>query len=262
MAHGGVKTFHAEFDYDISKESIEKYISNISVDDDFGGNDYKDSLDDKHRMSELILLRTHRVLYISNEFPNIKDLGPTGMMKDFQTFFKAHQVRLDFDLKRKPIRESIRNISGVIDNITYTYANFDTLPFEDLEEYRKYRSTNEPFSCLRTENDWGKFFLKLNDKEKGYKRRTPDEWTKLFSVIQGYRCGLWSLPELEECKNDDGSTNVKKVITVINDHNHSARKFNETAWKNARRPERASQMLPEDLIKELLEEFHYIPTSH
>lgn len=260
LAHGGVKTSHSEYDYASDKQSVLKYVDSIPDDDDFVGHTYKDSPEDRHRMAELILLRKHRVLYISREFPNIKDLGTSGTMKDFQTFCKAHQVRLDFDLKRKPVKKSIHNVSGEIDGIGFTYAIFDTEPFDTIEEYHQYRSVNESFDCLKTKEDWDSFYLKLNDRKLGHKRHTPDEWAKLFSVIQGYRFSFWSLPEIDACINDDGTMNVKKAIDVINSHNHSSRKFNESAWKNSRRPERASQMLPEEMIKDLLNEFNYVPS--
>lgn len=261
LAHGGVKTSHAECDYATDKNAVQKYVESISDEDDFGGSPYKDSAEDRHRMAELILKRTHRVLYVSREFPNTRDLGSSGTMKDFQTFCKGHQVRLDFDLKRKPIRSTIKDVSGTIDEISFTHACFDTEPFETVEEYREYRKANGAFSCLRTKSEWEMFFLKLEDREAGYKRHAPDEWTKLMSVIQGYRYGLWGIPELDACKNVDGVMDLKKALAVINSHNHSNRVFKETAWKNARRPERASQMLQEELIKDLLEEFKYVPTT-
>lgn len=261
LAHGGVATYHSEYDYGTEKEAVEEYVSKIADDDDFGGPEYKDSPKDKHRMAELILKREHRVLYVSREFPNIKDLGPAGKMKDFQTFYQSHQIKLDFDLKRKPVRETIKDVSGEIEGIDFTYAVFETEPFENLEEYRLYRSVAESFSCLRTKSEWDAFYLKMEDRMTGYKRHTPDEWTKLMSVIQGYRYGLWFLPELDECRNEDGSMDVKKVLTVINDHNHSSREFKESSWKNSRKPERASQMLPEEMIRDLLEEFDYIPND-
>lgn len=262
LAHGGISTIHSEYEYNTNKEYIEEYIGGIDIDDDFGGLHYKDSPNDRHRMAELILNRIHSILYISREFPNIKDLGPSGTMKDFNTFFKHHQVRLDFDLKRKPIRETICDVSGEIDGISYTHSVFDTEPFENIEEYQLYRAINKNITCLRTKADWDVFYLKMKDRELGYKRHTPDEWSKLVSVIQGYRFGLWSLPDVDACKNEDGSMNVKNAIDVINLHNHSTRTFNESAWKNARRPERASQMLPAEMIQDLLDEFKYIPTPN
>ncbi|KAB0578473.1 hypothetical protein EI53_00229 [Fusobacterium naviforme] len=146
LAHGGVTTSHSEYDYDTSKEAVKAYVDSISDDDDFGGSDYKDGLQDRLRMAELILKRMHRILYVSREFPNVRDLGPTGTMKDFQTFCRGHQVRLDFDLKRKPVRKSAHDISGVIDGIPFTHASFDTEPFESVEEYRQYRSVNASLS--------------------------------------------------------------------------------------------------------------------
>ena len=107
LAHGGVTTIHSEYDYNTDKASVQAYVDSIPEEDDFGGDTYKDSYEDKHRMSELILNRTHRVLYVSKEFPNTKDLGPTGNLKDFNTFHKAHQIRLDFDMKRKPVISAI-----------------------------------------------------------------------------------------------------------------------------------------------------------
>jgi|GEM_PF-654823 len=261
LAHGGVKTIHSEYDYDTDKKSVEKYVSSIADDDDFGGTGYKDSPKDRHRMAELILKRTHRVLYVTREFPNVRDLGTSGMMRDFQTFNRGHQVRLDFDLKRKPVRGTMRDATGTIDGIPYTHAVFETEAFDSVEEYRQYRSANETFTCLRMKADWEVFFLKISDRAEGYKRHTPDEWSKLISVIQGYRYGLWSIPELDACRNEDGSMDVSKAVAVINRHNHSTRKFNASSWKNARRPERASKMLPEEMIKDLLMEFRYIRTT-
>ena len=153
-------------------------------------------------------------------------------------------------------------MTGEIDGIAFTHAVFETEPFESIEEYELYRNVNASFDCLRTKSDWDAFYLKLEDRKNGYKRHAPDEWTKLVSVIQGYRFGLWSLPEVDACKNDNGTMSVNKMLNVINKHNHSNRKFNEVSWKNARRPERASQMLPEELIKDLLDEFNYIPTEN
>ena len=261
LAHGGVTTIHSEYDYDRDKAAINKYIAAIADDDNFGGHSYKDSPADKHRMAELILKRKHRILYVSKEFPNIRDLGPSGSMKDFQTLCKGHQIRLDYDLKRKPIRGTIVDVSGEIDGIVFTHAVFETEPFESIAEYELYRHVNANFDCLRTKSDWDTYYLKLEDRKTGYKRRRPDEWTKLLSVIQGYRFGLWDLPEVDACKNDNGTMDVKKVLDVINKHNHSSRKFSAVSWKNARRPERASQMLPEVLIQDLLDEFNYIPTE-
>ena len=96
-------------------------------------------------------------------------------------------------------------------------------------------------------DEWDKFFLKVDDRAKGYKRVTKDmEWSKLFSVI------LLDLPEVTAAES------VVEKIKVMNSHNHSKKIFNENAGKNARKPERSSQMLPQKLLLTLLMEFDYI----
>jgi hypothetical protein len=65
--------------------------------------------------------------------------------------------------------------------------------------------------------------------------------------------------------SDEGTTRksfiIDEDVAAINTHNHTNRVFNESAWKNARKPERASQMLPEELLKDLLKEFQYEPIA-
>lgn len=211
----------------------------------------KDTKEDAVKMAETILKRIGRVTYTTLEFVNQKEMVTTGC--DFYTFEQKRSIRLDFDFKRKPIRKSFQDVSGSIEGIDYEYVNFDTDPFDSIEEYEEFRRINENFNCLRTSADWQKFWLRLDDHKTGYKRNLSDmEWTKLFSVIQGYRMGLWDIPEITAC----GS--VAEKLAVINKHNRSGKIFNENAWKNARKPERASQMLPAEIIVDLLEEFGFV----
>ena len=211
----------------------------------------KDSYEDRYKTASVILSRTGKVEYTVKQFANVKDIS-LGKKHDFYTNSFTRGIRLDFDMKRKPIKESFAYVSGNLAGIDYEYANFDTAPFEDLDEYHKYRNTNSSFHCLKIKDDWDKFFLKLNDREMCYKRVTKDmDWNKLFSVIQGYRTGLWDLPEVTAAET------VADKIDVINKHNHSKKQFNENAWKNSRKPERASQMLSQELIMDLLKEFNY-----
>lgn len=211
----------------------------------------KDMKEDAVKMAETILTRTGRVTYTTLEFVNQKEMVMTGC--DFYTFERKRHIRLDFDFKRKPIRGSFQLVSGCIEDILYEYVNFDTEPFDTIDEYEEYRRINDNFNCLRTMSDWQKFWLRFEDHKIGYKRNLSDmEWTKLFSVIQGYRMGLWDIPEITACES------VSEKLEVINKHNRSGKIFNENSWKNSRKPERASQMLPAEIIADLLEEFCFV----
>lgn len=214
----------------------------------------KDSREDRYQTTKVILNRTGRIECTVKEFKNIKELSLKNM--DFHTEYVTRRIRLDFDMKRKPVRSSFETVNGVLEDIKYEYCNFDTEPFENLTEYHRYRDVNKSFNCIRTKTDWDRFYLKLQDRADGYKRVTKDmEWCKLCSVIQGYHSKLWDLPEVTDAET------VADKIAVINRHNHSKQIFKTDTWKNCRKPERASKMLPEEFIKDLLEEFNYIPTE-
>ena len=81
----------------------------------------KDTKEDAARMAETILTRTGRVTYTTLEFVNQKEMVTAGC--DFYTFRQKRSIRLDFDFKRRPIRESFHPVSGVIEGIEYEYVN-------------------------------------------------------------------------------------------------------------------------------------------
>ncbi len=214
----------------------------------------KGKKEDYFKMAETVVTRSGRVKCKTKEFVNQKELVTSGC--DFYTFEQERKIRLDFDFKRKPIRESFEAVSVIIDGAEYEYMVFDTEPFGTIEEYEEYRRINESFDCLRTNEEWQKFWLRLEDHKNSYKRNLSNmEWSKLFSVIQGYRMGLWDLPEITACSS------VAEKLSVINQHNRSGRPFNENAWKNSRKPERASQMLPPEFLKDILQEFGFVDTG-
>lgn len=168
---------------------------------------------------------------------------------DFSVSEVDRKVSMDFDMKRCPMYESGKTVYPEINNTSYEIFNFDTRPFNNIDEYIKYRDCKKHCKVLRIQQDWELFFAKLEVKEAGTCQHIKDlEWSKLFSVIMGYRIGLWDIPALGELKS------VAKKIEWINTHNHSSKKFTQNDWKNARRQERATQILPREMLFELFVE--------
>ena len=58
----------------------------------------------------------------------------------------------------------------------------------------------------------------------------------------GYRAGLYRIPPLDDRKR------VKDKIDYINQHSLSEKPFQESDWKNCRKPERQALMLPDDMV--------------
>lgn len=202
-----------------------------------------DSYEDRRWLMTQVLGRTGTVDYTEDEWTSFKDLvqGKPFMVKPV-----TRHIRMDFDMKRKPIRKSFATDKVLVDGKEYEIAHFDTEPFRNIEEFRFYRNKKKLTDVLRTESDWELFWLKLELNATGAQPRNM-EWAILNSCIMGYRSGRWDIPGLND-------KTVEEKCEWINTHNTSDRKFKTSDWKNARRPERQANMLPREMIKNKLEE--------
>lgn len=205
-----------------------------------------DSYLDRMWLMEQVLGRTGKVKYLVERWTSFRDLvhGKPPQMHE-----STVNARMDFDMKRKPDRSSFKTDRVELDGIEYEIAHFDTVPFETVEEFRLYRAKKELTTVLRTEEEWKLFWLKIDVGESGCHAKIHNpKWSKLMSCIMGYRAGLWEIPGLDRC------TTLKEKLEWINQHNDSGKKFTESNWKDCRKPNRWSSMLPRELIQDKLKE--------
>lgn len=197
-----------------------------------------DSYEDRLWLMSQVLSRTGTVDCTNKKFSSFKTI--VQKKTDFRVDYETRHLRMDFDLKRKPDRDSFRTDHPVVNGVTYEIAHFDTVPYDSVAEFRLYRKKKELCKCLRTEEEWKSFFLKVDTN--GCSGIVKDlEWSVLNSVIMGYRAGKWDIPALED-------KTVSEKCIWINRHNCSSRKFKESDWKNARRPDRQANMLPAEYL--------------
>lgn len=218
-----------------------------------------DSYEDRLWLMTKVLSRTGTVDYVEDEWTSFKDFvhgKPYGIDP------KTRHIHMDFDMKRKPVRDSFTTDKVFVEGEEYEIAHFDTEPFKTIEEFKLYRAKKELMPVLRTEQDWDKFWIKIDLKATGAQPRNLN-WAILNSCIMGYRAGLWDIPYLsqqEEVINSNGEKEMRDVHTVqekcdwINLHNTSGKVFKPSDWKNARRPERQVNMLPREMIEDKLTE--------
>lgn len=202
-----------------------------------------DSYEDRLWLMTQILSRISAVDYTDNRWTKFKDLVQG---KEFEVTTIITHVSMDFDMKRKPDKSSFHTEYVTIDNTTYEIANFTTVPFEDVAEFRKYRAKKKLCTVLRTMDDWKLFWDKVDLDAGGYRVRDK-EWAILNSCIMGHRCHRWTIPKLDELTG-------QARCDWINTHNTSSKQFTPNDWKNAGRPSRQVNMLPDMLLKEKLEE--------
>lgn len=190
------------------------------------------------------LSRKGPVEYKDTVWTKFKDLARG---KDFSVVEVTKKVRMDFDMKRKPDDNTFSTVYPVVDEKQYEIANFDTIPFHTVNECRKYRSVKDRMDCLRTQDEWDIFFFK-SKLSRNHKVRDA-EWSKLFSCVMGHRLGHWVIDEL-----NNPEWTVKDKCDWLNSLKLSPNKeFKLSDWKNARRPDRVTTMLPRVLLKETLE---------
>lgn len=204
-----------------------------------------DSYEDRLWLITQVLGRTRTVDYTEEEWVSFKELVQG---QPFSTKPVTRHIRMDFDMKRKPDRNSFTTDRPVVNGVEYEIAHFDTLPYDDVAEFRLYREKKKLTDVLRTEADWNIFWTKLDMNACGNKIRDMD-WAVLNSVVMGFRAGRWSIPKLE-------TGTVEEKCAWINAHNTSSKTFKTSDWKNARRPERQVNMLPSSfplVRKKLLE---------
>lgn len=203
----------------------------------------EDSYEDRKWLAQQVLTRTGRVSSITQEWLPFKDLVAG---KSFSIVTVKKHISMDYDLKRKPVRESIHDVTCTIDGKDYLIANVDTKPFTSVEEYEYFRQKKRTVSCLRDYSDWKTFWNKVDAGKSGAKPRDID-WAVLNSCVMGHRTGKWRIPALE-------NGTVKEKLVWLNQHNDSERPYKEDDWKHAREKKRAETILPMNMLEKKLEE--------
>jgi hypothetical protein len=203
------------------------------------------SYEDRLWMIDQCLTREGPVVYSQKTFVGFKELA---LGAPFRVFDSKRRVHQDFDFKRKPVKESFKTIKPTVEGKTYEVENFDTMPFKTIAEFRLYKEKSELCPALRTADHWLKFWLKVEHPTKKLSSDKDLAWAKLLSCVMGHRKGLWTIPAL-----DDPELAVADKCEWLNSQGLAEKKFKESDWKNARRPERTAGMLGKEEIMDFLE---------
>lgn len=203
-----------------------------------------DSYEDRLWLMTQVLSRTGTIKYIHDEWTKFKDIVNGS---PFFSEKKTEHVHMDFDMKRKPDRNSFCTDYVTIDGVVYEIAHFKTVPFENVEEFLLYRKKKGDISVLRTIADWDVFWTLIDCNGSRVHIYEDKERSIIMSCIMGYRMGRWDIPALKD-------KTVEEKCEWINGHHNSKKKFTPSDWKNCRRPERQARMLPVEMIQSKLDE--------
>ncbi|WP_298633675.1 hypothetical protein [uncultured Mobiluncus sp.] len=209
----------------------------------------EDSDDDRMYLLKSVVTREGKVSYSYTGFPSFKDLSRIDDRKDFIHRPLSRSISMDFDLKRKPKFDTMEARFVSIDGQPYEMATFDTEAWETVGEAQLARDIARSIAagggCLRTVSQWEAFRLRLT-YGKSLRVTTPERKI-LLSILASHRRGVVSIPTLA----DKGLTVQEKLgwLSTFGLGNVS-----RSDWDNARRPERATQILPRKELEPYLTE--------
>lgn len=212
LAHGGIKT---EYEKDSMADRLEMIRAFLECDST--GYDYKDSSSVSMRQIVMQGKKFHK-----------------------EDLIKNHAMRYDF--KRKPCDISDENIE--FQGNVYTVARFDTVPYQNIEEFLKYRAAAKTYKLVRTASDFNDLILKTenNKREKGkrvYVKKNVNE-TKVTSLLRLYFQNLIDIPAFN-------NKTQSQIAEILNDLNYCKRKITINDIKNAKRKNRTSTLRIEDV---------------
>jgi hypothetical protein len=216
----------------------------------------EDSPEDREHLLKLVVTRTGRVDNEYKRFPSFSELSRKDDRKDFLPSWVSAPRSMDFDLKRRPVMSSMTPESVPLpDGSSHEMATFTTEPWDTVEECLRARELAREISktgCLRTVDEWGAWHIKFTHG-KG-RRIVTAQRSVLMSIVMAHRQGIVSIPTL----TDRSSTVGYKLAWLAQ---WGLGTVSEGDWKNARRPERTSQILPLDALDPYLHRMLAMPAG-
>ena len=153
----------------------------------------------------------------------------------------GRRLSMDFDCKRQPVMDSMRSERVVRScGCEFEVASFTTRPWDTVDEClrgRRVAKNCADSGCLRTVEQWRGWSIRY---EHGEGKRIGDPHRAiLLSILIGHRQGLvgFDVPNLARTRYT-----VRELLEWLSGWGLGTVKASD--WKNARRPERASQVLP------------------
>ena len=207
-----------------------------------------DSLEDRELLLVSVVTREGRVPNGYTRFPSFQELSRTEDRKDFLPSRVERSASMDYDLKRKPVMSSMTpEIVPLPDGTSEEMATFTTEPWERIEDCLRARQIAREMAqtgCLRTVAEWCDWDVRYSHG-KGRRITTPQR-AVLMSIVMAHRQGVTTIPTLA-----DRSLSVAERLAWLAEWGLGT--VSRGDWDNARRPERAAQMLPIDVLAPYLD---------
>lgn len=199
----------------------------------------KDSEEDRDEMIRAFLECSYQGYdYVDSDSVSFRDI----VMKD-KKFYKKDKIKthsMKYDFKRKPCEITDKTIT--FKDKQYIVADFDTVAYKNIEEFKKYRDASKNAKLIRTKADFDRLFLKSNNKriENKVYVKQDSKSSKVVSLLRYYFQDMIDI----ECFRDKKQ---REIANILNKINYSEREITVNDIKNAKRKSRTSVLRIEDL---------------
>ncbi len=218
----------------------------------------KNGYEDRRALMVAVLSRTGRVETHKARPTGFRELSSRSERADFHFRDQRRDLSMDFDMKRRPLRRTMHDVTATVEGVSYVIANFESEPWHDVNEYMRAKGIARRISsdngCLRTRGDWLRFFLAL-DKEGGSIAAKDPAWALVKAAVGLYRMGRRDIPPLRAL-NDGSDGSIDRCVSWVNRFvpktSKHYRKFTRDTWKNVQRRNR-NVVIPEDLLDEVFD---------
>lgn len=215
-----------------------------------------DSIEDRELLLVSVATRHGRVPNGYTRFPSFQELSRREDRRDFIPSRVERSVSMDHDLKRQPVMSTMTpEMVPLPDGSTEEMATFSTQPWERVEDCLRARQIAREMAqtgCLRTVAEWRDWDVRYTHG-KGRRIVTPQR-AVLMSIVMAHRQGVASIPSLA-----DRSLSITERLDWLAEWGLGT--VSRGDWNNARRPERAAQMLPIDVLDPYLDRMASMPSG-
>ena len=216
----------------------------------------KDSRADREALFRAVAARTGKVETHKPRPTDFRRLTDRDDRADFIFRDQGRFLSMDFDCKRRPLRDTMRDVDVPVDGQTCPVARFDTEPWDSVDDYLKAKAIARRIaegSCLRTRADWERFFLRFNATGR-FSAKDP-AWALVKAAVQLYRMGRAEIPPLAAL-NDGSDGSIDRCVAWVNRFvprsSKHAGKFTRDTWKGLGRRNRNVTGVPVEMLDDVL----------
>lgn len=216
----------------------------------------KDSRADREALLRAVATRTGKVETHKARPTDFRRLTARDDRADFTFRDQGRFLSMDFDCKRRPLRDTMRDVDVPVDGQSYPVARFDTEPWGSVDDYLKAKAIARRIaegSCLRTRVDWERFFLRMGATGR-FSAKDP-AWALVKGAVALYRMGRADIPPLAAL-NDGSDGSIDRCVAWVNRFvpatSKHAGKFTRDTWKGLGRRNRNVTGVPVDMLDDVL----------